>query len=60
MDTYQVKVEREGRLVVEYGLVMKDMYSGYMWHVQLQSKDEAVACPHRAGAAGGDAVRLHA
>ena len=40
MDTYQVKVERDGRMVVEYGLVMKDMYSGYMWHAQLRSKDE--------------------
>lgn len=40
MDTYQVKVERDGRVVVEYGLVMKDMYSGYMWHAQLHSKDE--------------------
>jgi hypothetical protein len=40
MDTYQVKVEREGRMVLEYGLVMKDMYSGYMWHAQLQTKEE--------------------
>ena len=40
MDTYQVKVERDGRMVVEYGLVMKDMFSGYMWHAQLRSKDE--------------------
>ena len=40
MDTYQVKVERDSRVVVEYGLVIKDMYSGYMWHAQLQSKDE--------------------
>ena len=37
---FQVKVERDGRMVVEYGLVMKDMYSGYMWHAQLRSKDE--------------------
>jgi len=40
MDTYQMKLEREGRMVVEYGLVVKDMYSGYMWHAQLQTKDE--------------------
>ncbi|MFP5429247.1 MAG: DDE-type integrase/transposase/recombinase, partial [Gammaproteobacteria bacterium] len=40
MDTYQVKVERDGRMVVEYGLVVKDMFSGYMWHAQLRSKDE--------------------
>lgn len=39
MDTYQVKVERDGRMVVEYGLVVKDMYTGQVWHAQLQSKD---------------------
>lgn len=40
LDTYQVRVERDGRMVVEYGLVVKDMYSSYVWHVQLQTKDE--------------------
>lgn len=40
MDTYSVKVEREGRLVQEYGLVVKDMYSGYSWHDRFVSKDE--------------------
>lgn len=40
LDTYQVKVERDGGIVVEYGLVMKDMYSGNVWHAQLRSKDE--------------------
>jgi transposase InsO family protein len=40
MDTYSVKVEREGRLVQEYGLVVKDMYSGYSWHDRFLSKDE--------------------
>jgi transposase InsO family protein len=40
LDTYQVKVERDGRAVVEHGLVMKDMYSGYVWHSRLLSKDE--------------------
>src|SRR6185312_8993956 len=29
-----------GRIVVEYGLAMKDMYSGNVWHAQLRSKDE--------------------
>jgi transposase InsO family protein len=40
LDTYQVKVEREGRMVTEYGLVIKDMYSGHVWHERVLSKDE--------------------
>jgi hypothetical protein len=40
MDTYQVKVERQGQLVVEYGLVVKCMHSGYVWHGQLFTKDQ--------------------
>ena len=40
MDTYQVKVEREGRMVIEYGLVVKCMHSGYVWHGQLFTKDQ--------------------
>jgi transposase InsO family protein len=40
MDTYQVKVERDGRLMTEYGLVVKCLRSSYVWHIQLHSKDE--------------------
>ena len=41
MDTYQVKVERDGgRLVTEYGLVVKCLHSGYVWHGQLATKDQ--------------------
>ncbi len=43
MDTYQVKVERDGRTVTEHGLTMKDMYSGYLWHARVQSKDEVAS-----------------
>jgi len=39
MDTYQVKVDRDGRLVTEYGLVMKDLHSEHVWHAKVQSKD---------------------
>lgn len=40
LDTYQVKVERDGRMVTEYGLVMKDMYSGHLWHERVLSKED--------------------
>ena len=40
LDTYQVKVEREGRIVTEYGVAMKDMHSAYQWHARLLSKEE--------------------
>ena len=40
LDTYQIKVERDGRMVTEYGLSMKDMYSGHLWHARLQNKDD--------------------
>jgi transposase InsO family protein len=40
LDTYQIKVEREGVTTVEHGLSMKDMYSGYLWHARLLTKDE--------------------
>jgi transposase InsO family protein len=40
MDTYQVKVEREGRPVTEYGLVVKCLRTAYLWHAQLSSKDQ--------------------
>lgn len=40
MDSYQVKVPHpDGRSVVEYGLVVKCMYSDYTWHGRFQSKD---------------------
>jgi hypothetical protein len=39
LDTYQVKVERDGREVVEYGLVVMDMYSTHLWHSRMLSKD---------------------
>src|SRR5680860_710316 len=39
MDTYQVKVDRDGRLVTEYGLVMKDLHTEHVWHAKMQSKD---------------------
>src|SRR5680860_1452676 len=39
MDTYQVKVDRDGRLVTEYGLVMKDLHTEHVWHAKVQSKD---------------------
>ena len=40
MDSYPVKFERDGRLVTEHGLVVKCMHSGYVWHGQLQTKDQ--------------------
>ena len=40
MDTYEVKVERDGRLVVEYGLVVKCMYSGWVCHRRQMTKDQ--------------------
>jgi transposase InsO family protein len=43
MDTYQVKVERDGRLVMEHGLVVKCLRSSYVWHIQLHSKDEVAS-----------------
>ena len=43
MDTYQIKVEREGRMVTEHGLVVKCMHSGYVWHGQLFTKDQVAS-----------------
>jgi hypothetical protein len=40
MDTYQVKVERDGRVVTEYGLVVKCLRTAHLWHAQLFSKDQ--------------------
>jgi transposase InsO family protein len=40
LDTYQVRVERDGVTSVEYGLAMSDMYSAHQWHARLMSKDE--------------------
>jgi transposase InsO family protein len=43
MDTYQIKVERDGQMVTEHGLAMTDMHSGYLWHARLQRKDEVAS-----------------
>jgi len=41
MDTYQVPMtDLTGRKWLEYGLVVKDPYSGYRWQTSLKSKDE--------------------
>jgi transposase InsO family protein len=40
MDTYQIKVERDGRVNLEYGLVVKCLFSGYVWHGRLFTKDQ--------------------
>lgn len=40
MDTYQMKVERDSRVVTEYGLVVKCLRSGYVWHCRLETKDQ--------------------
>lgn len=40
MDTYQIKVERDGQVKLEYGLVVKCLYSGYVWHGRLFTKDQ--------------------
>ena len=58
MDTYQVKVDRDGRMVTEYGLVMKDLYSEHMWHAKVQTKDQVAEAVIQRRAASGDAVRL--
>jgi transposase InsO family protein len=39
MDSYQVKVNRDGRRVKEYGVVIKDMYSDTILHERLVTKD---------------------
>ncbi len=43
LDTYQIKVDRDGHATTEYGLAMTDMYSGHLWHARLMSKDEVAA-----------------
>lgn len=43
MDTFHVSYERDGRPVVNYGLVMTDPYSKYIWFEKLDSKDECAA-----------------
>ena len=40
MDTYQIKVERDGKVNLEYGLVIKCLFSGYVWHGRLFTKDQ--------------------
>ena len=40
MDSYPVKVPLpDGRIVVEYGLAVKCMYTAHAWHGRFQSKD---------------------
>jgi hypothetical protein len=39
MDTYWVKSEQDGQQMLEYGLAVKDVYSGHMWHAQRMTKD---------------------
>jgi hypothetical protein len=41
MDTYQVPVHDGNVTRLEYGLVMKDPFTGYRWFAHLLSKDEA-------------------
>jgi hypothetical protein len=43
MDLYEVKVERDGRAVKEYGLLVVDMFSDTLWHVRQLSKDQAAS-----------------
>lgn len=43
MDTYQVRVDRDGRLIKEYGLLIKDMYTDKVWHTHLMTKDTVAA-----------------
>jgi hypothetical protein len=39
MDTYFVKSLQDGRPVLEYGVAVKDLYSGHLWHAQCATKD---------------------
>ena len=39
MDTYFVKALHNGQLVLEYGVAVKDMYSGHIWHALRATKD---------------------
>lgn len=41
MDLYEMKVERDGRSVKEYGLLVVDMFSDTLWHARQLSKDQA-------------------
>ena len=41
MDLYEVKVERDGRRVKEYGLLVVDMYGSTLWHARQLTKDQA-------------------
>jgi len=43
MDLYEVKVERDGRAVKEYGLLVVDMFSDAIWHARQLSKDQAAS-----------------
>jgi len=42
MDLYEVKVERDGRWVKEWGLLIVDRFSDTLWHARVVSKDQAV------------------
>jgi transposase InsO family protein len=39
MDTYLVRVDRDGRSIPEYGLLIKDMFREQVWHNRLATKD---------------------
>lgn len=43
LDTYPIKVERDGQLVLEHGLAMKCLRSGWVWHRRFTSKDAVAA-----------------
>lgn len=43
MDTFHVAYERDGRPMVNYGLVVTDPYSKYIWFEKLDSKDECAS-----------------
>ena len=40
MDTFQVRVDRDGRSCLEYGLLLNDPYCGGRWFQRLLTKDE--------------------
>ena len=41
MDTFQVRVDRDGRSCLEYGLTVGDPFANGRWFVRLSTKDEA-------------------
>jgi hypothetical protein len=40
MDSYHVRVEREGQWIVEHGLTVSDPHTTFRWAARLQSKDQ--------------------